>query len=93
MPVKTQTKQITKPGYIKRAAGLAFLRGAMLAILTVALTVCSVPFPVRMTAWASEVEITSDKIPHGKTGKKMTLSFRIKNTGDASMREIGRAHV
>ena len=35
MPVKTQTKQITKPGYIKRAAGLAFLRGGKVQVCDV----------------------------------------------------------
>ena len=69
-------------------ARLAGLKAALVMILIAALTVGTVPFPIRMTAWASEVEITSDKIPHGKTGKKMNLSFRIKNTGDASMRDL-----
>lgn len=48
------------------------------ACLAVILAVVGmVPATGLLTAYAREVKIYSDKIPHGKTGKKLTVSFKI----------------
>lgn len=88
MSRKMHNNYTTDSGRRRGAGPLAFLKMPLLLLLAAVFTVCSVPFPSGMKAWASEVEITSDKIPHGKTGKKLNLSFRIKNTGNASMRDL-----
>ncbi len=51
----------------------------MTIFLAAIMMIGAVPFTGLMTAQAAEVAIYIDKIPRGKTGKKMTISFKIKN--------------
>ena len=73
MSRKMHNNYTTDSGRRRGAGPLAFLTMPRLLLLAAVFTVCSVPFPSGMKAWASEVEITSDKIPHGKTGKKLNV--------------------
>lgn len=58
------------------------IRQLMTVLLAAVLLIVSVPFPEELTAWAAEVEVYSDKIPHGKTGKNLTVTFRIRSFSD-----------
>ncbi len=56
-----------------------------LAVLLMAGTMPATGF---MAAHASDVEIKIDKIPHGKTGKKLTISFKIINLNDDPLEDV-----
>lgn len=58
------------------------LRQILWVMIAVAVMVTSVPLPGGITAWAAEVEVTSEKIPHGKTGKNLTVTFKIRSSSD-----------
>lgn len=61
----------------------------MTACLAVILMIGVVPVTGLMTAHASEVKVYSDKIPRGKTGKKLTLSFRIETlSGNDTIEDV-----
>lgn len=51
------------------------LRRWLTAMMAAVIMVCAVPAPVM----AAEVAVSSDKITRGKTGKSLSVSFRIKN--------------
>lgn len=71
-----KTKQAEKK---KRAE---FIR--RLAHMLIAVIVLAAPFPLSggITAQAADFEVYAEKIPHGKTGKNLTVSFKIeKNSG------------
>lgn len=56
--------------------------------LTACLAVCMVLTAVPFTAMASEVSIHSDKIARGKTGKNMTVSFKVENHSGHDIKEL-----
>lgn len=59
----------------------------MAGLMALMLMVTAVPFP----AMGSEVNIYSDKIIRGKTGKKVTVSFTIKNTTSKETKDLAIA--
>lgn len=66
----------------RRMAETGAKKRLMLFFMAMLLMILSVPFPPRMKTWAAEVDISADKIPHGKTGKNLTVSFKIeRNSG------------
>ena len=58
------------------------IRQILWMMMATVMLVTSVPMPGSITAWAAEVEVTSDKIPHGKTGKNLTINFKIRSSRD-----------
>lgn len=75
------------------------LKRWLTVMMAAVMMVCAVPVPVM----AAEVAVSSDKITRGKTGKSLSVSFRIKNNTGRDLEdlsigfdvsgEIGRAHV
>ena len=58
------------------------VRRLMVMILAAAFLLASIPFPGQVTAFAAEFDVYSEKIPHGKTGKNLTISFKLqRNSG------------
>ncbi len=58
------------------------VRRLMVMILAAAFMLVSIPFPGPVTAFAAEFDVYSEKIPHGKTGKNLTISFKLqRNSG------------
>ena len=47
--------------------GMAFLLLLLSAVL---------PLAGELTAWAADLQVYSEKIPHGKTGKSLTVSLK-----------------
>lgn len=57
-------------------------------LLTVMLAAVMMISAVPLTAMASEVTVSSDKITKGKTGKNMTVSFKIRNTSGREYEDL-----
>ncbi len=58
-------------------------------LMAVALMILSVPLTGMTDALAGDVQIYIDKIPNGKTGKNMTVSFTVKNTSGRDIENLG----
>lgn len=79
-----------KNGGLRRGQGNAWERikknhrvqKILCIMMAAAIFATSIPCFGFITAWAAEVEVTSEKIPHGKTGKNLTVSFKIKSSRD-----------
>ena len=66
----------------RRMAETEAKKRLVLFFMAMLIMILSVPFPPQMKTWAAEVDISADKIPHGKTGKNLTVSFKIeRNSG------------
>ncbi len=76
---KLQKRKERKVGDTKKNGAIRQILWMMMATV---MLVTSVPMPGSITAWAAEVEVTSDKIPHGKTGKNLTINFKIRSSRD-----------
>ena len=76
---KLQKRKERKVGDTKKNGAIRQILWMMMATVMLA---TSVPMPGSITAWAAEVEVTSDKIPHGKTGKNLTINFKIRSSRD-----------
>ncbi len=59
--------------------GMAFLLLLLSAVL---------PLAGELTAWAADLQVYSEKIPHGKTGKSLTVSFKIEKNSDSFDEEL-----
>jgi len=57
-------------------------------MMAAVLMIGAVPLPGSLTAWAFEVEVNADKIPHGKTGRKLSISFKLRNLDDDKMENL-----
>lgn len=53
-------------------------------MLAAVMMICAVP----MTAMGSDVAVSSDKITRGKTGKSLSISFRIKNNSGRDFEDL-----
>ncbi len=64
------------------------LKRFLIIMMAVVLMIGAVPLPGDLTAWAYEVEIVADKIPRGKTGKRLSISFQIRNRDNDRMENL-----
>lgn len=57
-----------------------------------AVMICIAALPCgRMTAYAGDAKVYTDKISQGKTGKSMNVSFTVKNTSGHDIEDLGVA--
>ena len=57
-----------------------------------AVMICMAALPCgRMTAYAGDAKVYTDKISQGKTGKSMNVSFTVKNTSGHDIEDLGVA--
>lgn len=61
---------------------------AVAAVLVMMVMICGLPFSAIKT-YARECEIYTDKVPSGKTGKTMTVSFTVKNISGEDIKRLG----
>lgn len=54
----------------------------LVACMALVMMVCSMPVAGGMKAYASEVDVYAEKITNGKTGKNMTVTFKIRSYSD-----------
>lgn len=64
--------------------GMRQLKRLLTVMLAAVMMVCAMP----LTAMASEVTVSSDKITRGKTGKNMTVSFKLKNNSGRDYEDL-----
>ncbi len=64
------------------------IRRLLAVFLAAVMVMASVPFPGRITAWAAELDVYADKIPHGKTGKNLTITFKIQRNFGSETKEL-----
>lgn len=60
------------------------LKRYLTAMMAVVIMICAVPVP----AMAAEVAVSSDKITRGKTGKSLSVSFRIRNNTGRDLEDL-----
>ena len=71
-----------------RKRRLHALRRLLLMVLAAVLIQASIPFPGQLTALAAELDVYAEKIPHGRTGRNLTISFKLQRNSGTYTEEL-----